>query len=175
VVASIHQPSTSTFNLFDKLLLLSYGKPHYFGPVSAVTSHFESLGHKVPLHVNPAEFLLELVNVDFASHRKSALERLDEIQRAWGPSACAEQLSAAIADAEKRASSGAGAGAGADGGVFALAEAAEKKPSMPSLILTLLHRSFIKSYRDVVVYGIRLAMYLGRCQRSPATTEIGFL
>jgi hypothetical protein len=26
---------------------------------------------------------------------------------------------------------------------------------------TLIHRSFIKSYRDVVAYGIRVAMYMG--------------
>lgn len=30
-----------------------------------------------------------------------------------------------------------------------------------STTLTLLHRSFIKSYRDVLVYGVRAAMYLG--------------
>ncbi len=36
-------------------------------------------------------------------------------------------------------------------------ESMEKKPSLPSPALTLLHRSFIKSYRDVVAYGIRLA------------------
>ena len=29
------------------------------------------------------------------------------------------------------------------------------------IIMTLLHRSFIKSYRDVVAYGIRIVMYLG--------------
>jgi hypothetical protein len=32
----------------------------------------------------------------------------------------------------------------------------------PLLITSaLLHRSFIKSYRDVVAYGIRIVMYLG--------------
>ena len=27
--------------------------------------------------------------------------------------------------------------------------------------MTLVHRSFVKSYRDVVAYGIRIAMYTG--------------
>ena len=46
-----------------------------------------------------------------------------------------------------------------------LHETAEKKPSPPSLVMTLLHRSFIKSYRDVVAYGIRFAMYFGKQPR----------
>jgi ABC-type multidrug transport system ATPase subunit len=35
VIASIHQPSTTTFELFDKLMLLSRGKVAYNGPVHA--------------------------------------------------------------------------------------------------------------------------------------------
>jgi len=151
VIASIHQPSASTFDLFDKLLLLSSGKPHFFGPVSAVSSHYAGLGREIPLHVNPAEFLLELVNIDFVRHRDLGAEaRLDDMQQAWVVSARAKELSATVAEVERH---------GAGGEV--VVEAAEKKPSLPSLVLTLLHRSFIKSYRDVVVYGIRLAMYFG--------------
>jgi ABC-type multidrug transport system ATPase subunit len=151
VIASIHQPSTSTFNLFDKLLLLSSGKPHFLGPVSAVSGHYASLGRELPLHVNPSEFLLELVNIDFARHRDlGADSRLEDMQRAWADSARAKELSAAVAEVEGR---------GLGGEV--VVEAGEKSPSMPSLVLTLMHRSFIKSYRDVVVYGVRLAMYFG--------------
>lgn len=151
VIASIHQPSTSTFNLFDKLLLLSSGKPHFFGPVSAVSGHYASLGRELPLHVNPSEFLLELVNIDFARHRDlGADSRLEDMQRAWADSARAKELSAAVAEVEGR---------GLGGEV--VVEAGEKSLSMPSLVLTLMHRSFIKSYRDVVVYGVRLAMYFG--------------
>ena len=32
---------------------------------------------------------------------------------------------------------------------------------MGRILLALLHRSFIKSNRDVVAYGVRIAMYLG--------------
>ncbi|KAK3322407.1 P-loop containing nucleoside triphosphate hydrolase protein [Apodospora peruviana] len=150
VIASIHQPSTSTFNLFDKLLLLSSGKPHYFGPVAGVASHYEGLGHELPLHVNPAEFLLELVNIDFASHRESATDRLDDLQIGWANSHGQKDLAIAISNVEATTT-----------GTLDI-DVAEKKPSPPSLILTLLHRNFVKSYRDVVVYGIRLAMYTVR-------------
>lgn len=30
-----------------------------------------------------------------------------------------------------------------------------------NILMTLVHRAFIKSYRDVVAYGIRIAMYMG--------------
>lgn len=47
VIASIHQPSTTTFELFDKLMLLSRGKIAYNGPVAAVKDYFGGLGHEV--------------------------------------------------------------------------------------------------------------------------------
>jgi ABC-type multidrug transport system ATPase subunit len=47
VIASIHQPSTTTFELFDKLLLLSKGKMAYNGPVSGIKDYFASLGLEV--------------------------------------------------------------------------------------------------------------------------------
>ncbi|KAK3357604.1 P-loop containing nucleoside triphosphate hydrolase protein [Lasiosphaeria hispida] len=153
VIASIHQPSTSVFNLFDKLLLLSGGKPHYFGPITTINAHFTALGRELPLHVNPAEHLLEMVNVDFSrgSHRETAAEHLDALQRAWAASPRAADVSAAVAEVETK-----------EGGAVLLVDAeAEKKPSLPSLVVTLVHRSFVKSYRDVVAYGIRVAMYTG--------------
>ncbi|KAK3954219.1 P-loop containing nucleoside triphosphate hydrolase protein [Pseudoneurospora amorphoporcata] len=149
VIASIHQPSTATFNLFDKIMLLSAGKTHYFGPVAGVTEHYESLGHEVPLHVNPAEFLLDLVNIDFASEREEAVKALDDMQTAWRGSEISKQLTAAVAEAEAR------------GGEQVDTAGQGTKPSLVSSTVTLLHRSFVKSYRDVVAYGIRAAMYFG--------------
>lgn len=148
VICSIHQPSTSTFNLFDKLLLLSGGRTHYFGSVSRVLPHFERQGLQVPHHINPAEFLLEHVNIDFATDKEAAALRLDESHEQWRASDVAAQLSTSIEAAEK--------------GLQQLGlNEGDRKPNPASLIVTLLHRSFIKSYRDVVAYGIRLAMYTG--------------
>ncbi|KAI6767280.1 hypothetical protein HG530_005289 [Fusarium avenaceum] len=148
VICSIHQPSTSTFNLFDKLLLLSSGKTHYFGAVADVATYYAESGFPLPQYVNPAEHLLEMVNIDFAQNRDTASQNLEILQTSWQNSRQASQINNAIKTAES---------SGGDWGV----EGIDKRPNMPSLTLTLLHRSFIKSYRDVVVYGIRLAMYLG--------------
>jgi hypothetical protein len=147
VIASIHQPSTSTFQLFDKLLLLSGGRSHYFGTVEGVEPQFESIGYPVPLHTNPAEFLLELMNTDFASHQEAASNRLQEIQQAWAESPEAMELSAYVDAAMTKTD--------------ALSDTKPSKRNFPIILMTLVHRSFIKSYRDVVAYGIRVAMYTG--------------
>ncbi|KFY93788.1 hypothetical protein V500_03528, partial [Pseudogymnoascus sp. VKM F-4518 (FW-2643)] len=48
IICSVHQPSTSTFNLFDKLLLVAAGKPHYFGAVPNVYEHYRNIGVDIP-------------------------------------------------------------------------------------------------------------------------------
>lgn len=152
VVASIHQPSTSTFNLFDKLLLLSGGKTHYFGPVHNLDAYYESIGRPIALHVNPAEYLLDLVNIDFAAGKDSAKSKLEDLSRAWLASPLAAQLEDKVASCEARQG---------QASLDTSDVVAEKRPSFPSLVLTLLHRSFVKSYRDVIAYEVRMAMYLG--------------
>jgi ABC-type multidrug transport system ATPase subunit len=86
VVASIHQPSTATFALFDQLMLLSGGKTCYFGPMADVPGYFRSISHPIPAYINPAEFLLELVNVDFARDKDLSYSRLQFVQSAWAES-----------------------------------------------------------------------------------------
>jgi hypothetical protein len=147
IIASIHQPSSSTFQLFDKLVLLSGGKQHYFGPVGGVGAHFESLGFPMPVHVNPAEFLLDMMNIDFASHQEAAEARLDEMQRGWVSSSNNKKLASQIEYTVKE--------------VAPLPTTKPSKRNFPIILMTLVHRSFVKSYRDVVAYGIRIAMYTG--------------
>ncbi|VZH97073.1 unnamed protein product [Fusarium fujikuroi] len=100
VICSIHQPSTSTFNLFDKLLLLSGGKTHYFGPVNSVAAYYSEIGSPLPQYVNPAEHLLELVNIDFAQDRGEATRDLETLQAAWQNSRQASEVNTTIKSAE---------------------------------------------------------------------------
>ncbi|MCJ1235616.1 hypothetical protein MMC14_003587 [Varicellaria rhodocarpa] len=140
VVASIHQPSTSTFTLFDKLYLLSQGKLCFAGPVSTVQSHFENIGYPMPLHINPAEFLLDLVNVEFAHDEESASTRLHHIHSFTTP-----PLPRADPTKTPNLST----------------TTPPRKRQLVMIPITLFHRNFIKSHRDVVAYGIRIAMYMG--------------
>ncbi|KAE8163758.1 P-loop containing nucleoside triphosphate hydrolase protein [Aspergillus tamarii] len=144
IIASIHQPSTTTFQLFDSLLLLSGGKTCYFGPVSNVPSYFEKIGYPVPSNTNPAEYLLDAVSSDFAVHE----DQVEKIQTAWTQSAEYTALSKQPQSAEEK-------------GGKAMNIDELSRPSIPRITMSLLHRLFIKSYRDVVAYGIRIVMYLG--------------
>ncbi|KAI9650563.1 hypothetical protein NHQ30_000581 [Ciborinia camelliae] len=147
VIASIHQPSTSTFQLFDKLLLLSGGKSHYFGPVSEVNRHFESIGYPIPLHMNASEYLLDLMNTDFAANQTEAQTRLLQIRESWLISLSCRQMHDKIQHTLEN--------------VKPLPVNHSSRGGFFNILMTLVHRAFIKSYRDVVAYGIRIAMYMG--------------
>ncbi|KAF9884887.1 hypothetical protein FE257_000954 [Aspergillus nanangensis] len=145
IIASIHQPSTTTFHLFDKLLCLSGGKTCYFGPVSTVPQYFESIGFPIPSNTNPAEFILDSINTDFAADPG----RAEVIQSEWKPSVGSQELHQTLSHTIE---------ARRPGGVD-IDELG--RPGVVSITLSLLHRLFIKSYRDVVAYGIRIVMYMG--------------
>ncbi|KAJ5845836.1 hypothetical protein N7534_009505 [Penicillium rubens] len=149
IIASIHQPSTTTFNLFDKLLLLSAGKTCYFGAISAVDSYFSGIGYPIPAQTNPAEFILDTVSSDFASSKEE--DRVGVIQAAWANSSEAKSL-------ERQVSERVGS---TEKPVNKASTEEQTRPGTVSITMALLHRSFVKSYRDVIAYGIRIAMYLG--------------
>jgi ABC-type multidrug transport system ATPase subunit len=148
VIASIHQPSTTTFELFDKLLLLSGGKTCFFGDTKEAKPYFDSIGYQMPNLTNPADFMLSLTNVDFERDIDAARERITKIQESWGSSLRASDEKSSNIDlvlaAETR-------------------DVSQKTVGNSFFITTstLLHRSWIKSHRDILVYGIRFFMYLG--------------
>lgn len=103
----------------------------------------------MPMYTNPAEFLLEITNADFAPDSESFQSRLDSLFSSWRASTEAKEMGAAISVASTEEN-----GAGS----FRL----KSRSPFFNVVLALLHRSFVKSYRDVVAYGIRFAMYIGR-------------
>ncbi|KAI9333965.1 P-loop containing nucleoside triphosphate hydrolase protein [Obelidium mucronatum] len=56
VVATIHQPSSEIFHLFDDLLLLADGRIMYQGPAHDAIDYFRKLGYPCPKTSNPADF-----------------------------------------------------------------------------------------------------------------------
>ena len=99
--------------------------------------------------MNPAEFLLDLVNVDFAPDQDTAQQELQAIHASWKVSPQAGSLTSEIDGLAQKHE--------------AVATSLEALPWRGKMLLplTLLYRSFIKSYRDVVAYGVRVAMYTG--------------
>ena len=152
VIASIHQPSTSTFKLFDKLCLLSSGKTCYFGPLPLARDYFGAQNYIMPSEINPAEYLLDLINTDFIRSGDDSKARELAIHTAWSTSTESHEIKYAIENTISSATSAEKA---------SLAHIQPKNQSPILVPLALLHRSWIKSYRDVVTYGIRIAMYLG--------------
>ncbi|KAJ3411273.1 ATP-binding cassette sub- G member 1 [Chytridiales sp. JEL 0842] len=57
VVATIHQPSSEVFQLFDDLLLMADGRIVYYGPADLSVEYFSKLGYICPDFTNPADFL----------------------------------------------------------------------------------------------------------------------
>lgn len=139
IIASIHQPSTSTFNLFDQVMFLSGGRLVYSGERSCVESYFLLAGFPIPEHFNSAEFILELTNLDFAdsdSNEKAAIvERLVNI--------CAAR------DTIDQKTE------------FSGTEISEHRVSSLAKTWLLFSRNFIKARRDHLAYNVRMAMYLG--------------
>lgn len=85
IVAVIHQPRSSIFQLFDQLMLLSDGRLIYFGAASRCIQHFNSMQYYCPALFNPADYFLDLLSVNVKS---SSLEidsklRIHELILAW--------------------------------------------------------------------------------------------
>eukprot|EP00933_Yihiella_yeosuensis_P045258 TRINITY_DN40609_c0_g1_i1.p1 TRINITY_DN40609_c0_g1~~TRINITY_DN40609_c0_g1_i1.p1 ORF type:complete len:639 (-),score=121.46 TRINITY_DN40609_c0_g1_i1:148-2064(-) len=74
VIATIHQPATDVFLLFDKVLFLTSGREAYNGPANKVADYCSFIGQPLPPMTNPADFFLNLINSEFVGR-----EKVDEI------------------------------------------------------------------------------------------------
>ena len=151
VIASIHQPTTATFNLFSQLVLLSAGRLVYSGPTDQVVPYFATQGVPIPPLTNPAEFLLDVCNTDFDNSAtdvggdESRIARLNRLMEAWSPKGPGTEAAASTP--------------------FPDSEGAMSTSGAPTSVLwqtfVLLQRLWLKSYRDLLAYWIRVIMYLG--------------
>jgi hypothetical protein len=107
VVAVIHQPRSSIFAMFDRLLLLSEGRLMFFGPVAQALSYFNSLGYECPQHFNPADYYLDILSVSTKSPEAEldTRTRVDFFEKAFveAQSSLAESIS--ITESLRRQSS----------------------------------------------------------------------
>jgi hypothetical protein len=124
----------------------------YSGPVHDVGSYFAQQGYPMPQYINPAEFVLELVNTDFAVDEEQAEAKLRSLHSGWETS----EISTTVLREIEQERNSTGLHGPDDNG----SEGGQLVRNMLAPF-TLVHRSFIKSYRDIVAYGIRIAMYLG--------------
>lgn len=124
-------------------------------------AYFNGIGYPISQNTNPAEFLLDIVSSDFDSSKGLAGDRVKAIQNAWAESSEAQAVTRQVSE---RVHSGEKLTNDALMGDM-------NRAGVVSITTALLHRSFIKAYRDVVAYGIRIVMYLGRNHHP--STKIG--
>eukprot|EP00741_Cyanophora_paradoxa_P007497 tig00001130_g7252.t1 len=89
VVATLHQPSSQMFELYDKLLLVADGQTAFYGKAADAVKYFAAVGFPCPPTYNPADFLLGLLvpqSVELEGPRPAGLPAGDakaEVLRAW--------------------------------------------------------------------------------------------
>ena len=85
IIASIHQPSSILMQKIDNLVLLSEGYTVYSGPYQDVLCHFEYLGFVCQSNYNPAEFILDLVSIDYSSEeqRNASETQIQKLVTNW--------------------------------------------------------------------------------------------
>lgn len=151
VIASIHQPSGSTFNLFDKVSFMTNGKMVYFGAIQDIKPYFNSHGIEFNENENLAEFILDLINTDFVNSDPELVRSLNEAWYRKMDLNTTEKFAIESPDSEPPQSS------------KILSQLAVSVNSCQPCYQTwvLLTRSFLKAYRDFLAYYVRIIMYLG--------------
>jgi ABC-type multidrug transport system ATPase subunit len=146
VIASIHQPSALTYELFDNVMYLLEGRVVYSGTRAGVIGYFENAGYPIPSHHNPAEYILDLTNTDFSSDGFDKRAIVDHLVDYFAAHKSKDDFQHG-ADSEKN-------------GSFDFVNQTSCV-SQANKVNNLLRRSFIKARRDYLAYYVRLVMYLG--------------
>ncbi|KAF9517569.1 hypothetical protein BS47DRAFT_1339430 [Hydnum rufescens UP504] len=188
VIATIHQPNWETLSLFDDVLFLSGGHCIYHGPVVGIVPYFAALGYPCAPHTNPGDHVISLINVDFHSTSQvdigdkpspaaSAQDRLSHIAEAWRTRNPSDSRNDHIVHPN---SNGAGI---ADNTITSPLPPNLSPEGLPRLISDpsaiwaardrhrlsdevnrirlLIQRAFLNYRRNLLAYGIRIAMYGG--------------
>ncbi|GAA6011592.1 hypothetical protein JCM11491_004698 [Sporobolomyces phaffii] len=153
VICTIHQPNFETFSLFDKLLLLAGGLTMYNGPVAELDSYLTWTGSPTPKFVNPSDHVVQIVNTEFmkpeARHRtpQEHLAHYSELWTRYGSEKPIDPVGHERSNPnflDKKARRG-----------FDDLTTNIRKLSV------LMHRNLLNYSRNLLAYGIRLAMYCG--------------
>ncbi|GLD98845.1 hypothetical protein PINS_up007563 [Pythium insidiosum] len=149
VIATIHQPSSEIFALFDKLYLLSDGAPVYHGKASEAVSYFSSVGYECPPFLNPSDYLMRQLVVMDKTTDTAGVQRVESLKSEWKKHSQAlkvddSECAAALLLEDSNASS-----TPANAGFFSLQR-----------FLALAARNAVRFGRDVVAFRASIAMSL---------------
>ncbi|PHT98428.1 ABC transporter G family member 11 [Capsicum chinense] len=168
VIASIHQPSSEVFELFDRLYLLSGGKTVYFGQASeAYEARFTlSTGFPCPALRNPSDHFLRCINSDFdkvkATLKGSMKLRFESNEDPLDKTTTAEAIRILV-DYYRRSQYSYSANERVEEMSKVKGTVLDSGGSQASFFMqayTLTKRSFINMSRDFGYYWLRLVIYL---------------
>ncbi|GMY39071.1 ABC transporter G family member 11-like [Fagus crenata] len=154
IIASIHQPSSDVFQLFNNLCLLSSGRTVYFGPASEANEFFALSGFPCPTLQNPSDHFLKTINKDFQMDVEQGLagafsteEAIEILLSSYKSSERYEQARKQVAEIRKQE-------------YVELETKKRRHASFLTQCFVLTRRSFVNMYRDLGYYWLRLAIYI---------------
>ncbi|GAA5903876.1 uncharacterized protein JCM6883_002013 [Sporobolomyces salmoneus] len=153
VICTIHQPNFETFSLFDNLLVLAGGQTMYNGPVSELDNYLTWTGSPTPKFVNPADHVIQLVNTEFMKpehQHRTAQEHLSHYSDLWTQHSTEKPRGSLSSNP----STSLPFGKSSRGSVAKVIGNLRK-------LNTLMHRNLLNYSRNILAYGIRLAMFAG--------------
>ncbi|RLN90234.1 hypothetical protein BBJ28_00014546 [Nothophytophthora sp. Chile5] len=144
VVCTIHQPSSSIYDMLTNLVILSSGELVYCGPTAAALTHFFAMGYVCPMYSNPAEYFVHLVNTDF-----HAGLRLDPFVRALEEGGEPQRLRVEMARDRSRRDQ-----------LINYDMLRALQPSRVDQFYVLLQRHLANNWRHPGVFWLRVLMYV---------------
>ncbi|XP_008554320.1 protein white [Microplitis demolitor] len=63
IIATLHQPSSELFALFDRILLMAEGRVAFMGTAEQAFTFFKSMGAVCPSNYNPADYFVQVLAV----------------------------------------------------------------------------------------------------------------
>ncbi|OIT00239.1 PREDICTED: ABC transporter G family member 11 [Nicotiana attenuata] len=166
VIASIHQPSSEVFELFDRLYLLSGGKTVYFGQASEAYEFFAQAGFPCPALRNPSDHFLRCINSDFdkvkATLKGSMKLRFESNEDPLDKTTTAEAIRTLV-DYYRRSQYSYSANERVEEMSKVKGTVLDSGGSQASFFMqsfTLTKRSFVNMSRDFGYYWLRLVIYL---------------
>ncbi|KAJ4951431.1 hypothetical protein NE237_028263 [Protea cynaroides] len=157
VIASIHQPSSEVFELFQNLCLLSNGRTVYFGPASGPNEFFTLNGFPCPTLRNPSDHFLRTINKDFEQdieqgpgiEAMTTEEAIKILVQSYKSSTTYRQVQRCVTEICKRE------------GSPMVTKGSQAGFLTQSIVLT--KRSFINMFRDLGYYWLRFGIYVVLC------------
>lgn len=103
VITVVHQPRSSIYEMFDRLMILSEGKLMYFGEASQAVDYFSTSSYSCPENFNPADFFLDLLSPDNRSKEseESTRNRINFLGTKWQEHDLAVSVKAIPEEAEE--------------------------------------------------------------------------